>query len=506
MVLGGTHPGTNHLWTRTDKFFKTYSLKDFQRDMIDKFATVPSALCGDDMGLGKTLEGIELDRVKRIRAGHFGLTAKTLVITTLTGTDVWTEHYRWAMPNMKVVTIDPKNRSAFVQAVKDGSHDVYICHWDALRLMPELAKRQWFHVIGDEVHKVKNRKAQVTRAFKKIRTTHKLGLSGTPGDNKIDDIWSILHWLYPNKFSSYWAFYKYYCDYVDLKTSDGNGYRKITGIRNEKHLQREMAPFFIRRRKEEVLAELPEKYYDHIWVDLSPAQRKAYNDMRRSQLAWVGQNLEKPVAAPIAISQLIRLQQFAVASVDVLWETKRVRNKDTGLIEDVPYPKYSLVDPSSKLDAALEFAKGMGDNSLVVFTQFKDAVALLKWRLKHAGISYVTVTGDVPKPLRDRAVQAFQGGHAQVFIGTIGSCRESITLTKASTELFIDRAWSPSWNRQAEDRCHRIGQENAVQIIDLMARNTVDLGRHQQIQQKWTWLQMMFGDKVLDYQKKVTDG
>jgi TATA-binding protein-associated factor len=524
MEPGVTRQGPEKLTQIPEKLKVNFKLHDFQRVALRKLTSVANGLCGDDMGLGKTLTGIAVDRQKRLALGPEGRPGKTLVITTLTGTDVWTEHYRWAMPNMKTITIDPKDRSSFIGAVKTGSADVYICHWDSLRLMPELAKRQWFHIIGDEIHKVKNRKAQVTRALKKIRTQHKLAMSGTPGDNLPQDIWSILHWLYPQKYSSYWAFFKYYCDYQNLETKDGNGYRKITGVRNEKHLQKDMAPFFIRRRKEEVAKELPEKYYDQIWVDLSPSQRKAYNDMRREQLAWIGTNLDTPIAAPIAITQLIRLQQFAVASVDVQVVRKLVKNHsfEYWLARGYPetpvnaenlgnprriwadVPEYNLIDPSTKLNAVEELALGM-EGSLVIFTQFVDVVTLLRQRMAKAKIPVSYITGDVSKPNRDAMVRKFQAGETKLFIGTIGSCRESITLTKAYTEVFVDRAWSPSWNLQAEDRCHRIGQTNAVQVIDIMAKNTIDLGRHQQIQMKWTWLQKMFGDKTLDYQKAITE-
>lgn len=525
MALGVSPPTTEQeardrlLW----KLKSNFVLRDFQHIMVQKFKEVPQALCGDDMGLGKTYEAIALDRLKRLRAGYpNGYVAKTLVVTTFSMLDTWKEELATTMPHLKVEVIDPKDRDTFIRAVQLGTADYYICHWDVLRMrgMEALAQRHWFHIIGDEIHKIKNRATQVTRCFKKIRGENKLGLSGTPGDNKPDDLWSPLNWLYPNKFSSYWAFFKYYCDYINLETPSGNGYRKITGVRNEKHLHREMAPFFIRRRKEEVLQELPDKYYKQVWVDLSPAQRRAYDQMRKMQLTWVGSQLETPIAAPIMIAQLIRLQQFALGMIRVDRVQKMERNKYFNPdFPEVPYDgdwrvnwksrhawvdEYHIEDPSSKIDAAQDIIRNArSDMPLVVFTQFKDVAKLLAQRLHKDKISYGVITGDHSKSQRDDVRRDFQAGKRQVFIGTIGSCREGLTLTKGSTEIFIDRAWSPSWNRQAEDRCHRIGQPNAVEVIDIMARNTVDLGRHQQIQQKWTWLQQMFGDKTFDYQKKT---
>lgn len=492
-----------------------YELRSFQQEMVDKFSNPkwPNVLCGDDMGLGKTLEAIELDRVKRKHSPtslRFD-TNKTLILAPLTPVGSWEDHYSWCLPEMRVAALDPKNRGAFLRAVTQGKHDIYLMHWDALRLMPELAEREWFHIIGDEIHKIKNRKAQVTHALKKLKARNKLGLSGTPADNKPDDLWSILNWLYPKLFGSYWRFYKYYVDY-DIHPA--HGYRIVNGVRNADHLQRTIEPFFIRRRKEEVLDDLPDKYYTQVWVDLTPQQRRAYEQMRKHMLAWVGENQEKPLAAPVAITQLLRLQQFALATIDTERYTKRTRNKSYNpndpdsprYFEDPNALRYLLLEPSSKIDALMDIVEELDDEtSLGVFTYFKGAVDLAAKRLADQGTSFGIITGDIEKPDRDNMVRDFQAGHRQVIVGTIGAMREGITLTRASTVVFLDRAWSPSWNRQAEDRFHRIGQKNAVNVIDIMARNTVDLGRKQQVELKWTWIQKLLGDKTFDYQKELNE-
>jgi SNF2 family DNA or RNA helicase len=506
-----------------------YKLHPFQEEMVAKACKVPVFLCGDDMGLGKTIEGMEVDRRRRVADGRTGL--KTLVITTLSGTDVWTQHYLTYLPQLRTTVIDPKNRHVFIRRLQQGIADVYILHWDILR-MPEMLDAlravPWFHIVADEIHRAKNRKAQVTQAFKKIPSKYRLGMSGTPGDNKPDDMWSPLNWILPRQFSSYWKFFKYYCDYK----KHPDGYRIVVGVRNVQHMHKIIDPYWIRRRKEQVAKDLPPKVYDTRWVELNPTQRRAYEDMRKKQLAWVGENEDQPIAAPVVITQLMRLQQFAVSGIVVEAGTKRKRNKyydptrpriaeddvrdwgqvvngkyegDNWYVRTVPTTIYKMVDPSAKLDYFMDMIKDvdLNENPVVVFTQFKRAATLLSERLTKAKIAHGVVTGDVAKGDRDKAVLAFQSGRTQVFIGTIGSCRESITLTRSQTVVFVDRAWSPSWNRQAEDRLHRLGQTGSVQVIDLVARNTLDLGRMQQYQLKWTWLQTMFGDATYDYQKTL---
>lgn len=531
----------------------TYTLRAFQQEAVDKFLNIKSVLIGDDMGLGKTVEAIDLDWQRRLKGGQPLSTSTfkhrpTLVLTRMSVVPEWEDHFAWMLPQLRVVCLDPKDRASFLEAVRDKVADVYIMHWDALRLLMDpksdpnktMLRTPWFHVIGDEIHAIKNRKAKVTRALKSLRTEFKTGLSGTPADNKPQDLWSILNWLYPNNFRSYWNFYK---AYVLYEVDEEHGYHKVTGVRNVEHLHRQLAPFYIRRRKEEVAKDLPDKYYNTLWVDLSPAQRKAYNQMRKKQLAWVGAHEDKPIAAPVVVTQLLRLQQFALATIDIEGPFKqRKRSKEynpemvatflqtefgaevwadqvdaflkrnpelaAALPKDRHYHKwfeidaykYVMVDPSTKLEAAMELVEESNE-PLVFFSYFKSMINLFGERLKKAGVSYGLLTGDTPQHERKQLIRDFQAGKIKVFAGTITAGGVGITLHRSSHVVFFDRDWSPSWNRQAEDRCHRIGQKNAVQVTDIMARNTVDLGRAQQIQAKWTWLQMLLGDKTFDYQR-----
>jgi SNF2 family DNA or RNA helicase len=492
-----------------------FQLKSVHRWANEK-KVVPNILLGDDMGLGKTVTAICLDARKRELAqtpqGH------TLVICPLSVIDVWEQHFAEWNPKLKVRVIDPKNREAFFAK---GAH-VYIMHWDALRLMPEIARKQWFHVIADEAHRAKNRKAQITQALKRIHTYHKLALTGTPADDKPQDIWSILNWLWPKTYSSYWRFYN---DHVEFTTHPKGGYKIVTGVRNIRDLHEGLRPFYMRRTKEEVLPELPAKTYSTIHVDLTPRQRKAYDQMKSDMLAWVGENEDKPVPAPIAISKLMRLQQFALTHMDVEedWKQRRLKDHERAALQeyealrDGPFEKkfpwlvyngerarngfrwaytitYKMVEPSSKLDALMQLIEDNPHESFVIFSQFKQTINLLGHRLLQRDISYGLYTGDTDKSDRDSHVRNFQAGKIRVFAGTIRAGGEGITLTRARTMVFTDRDWSPSKNVQAEDRIYRVGQENAVQIIDLVSRNTVDRGRLQQIAMKWETIKKFLGE------------
>lgn len=465
---------------------------DFQKEAIKKLSKQQARLCGDDMGLGKTLIGVELDLCNRRDAQPGRL--KTLVIVPKAVIDdgAWQRAIASQAGDVPVYVINPKNRTAFEKAASDGRKPGYfICHWESLRLMKGLKDVDWFHIIADEVHRAKNRKAQQTQALKSLRTEFKTALSGTWAENQPQDAWSILNWLWPSFYRSYWNFVKHYCI---IEQAPG-GYMKVTGVKNIESLNEEMEPWYIRRRKEDVLKDLPEKYYTDLWVDLSPTQRRSYNDMKKELIAWVGkQDMERPLIASVVIAQLVRLQQFAIASAEVTgYATKVV--KETG--ETYEAPVVRMVDPSSKIDRLMELLldTDLDSEPIVVFSQFKGSIRLLEERCKKEGIKLATLTGETKQKDRAEMIAGFQAGRFQVFAGTIAAGGVGITLTRASTVVFLDRAWSPSMNRQAEDRLHRIGQKNAVQVIDIMAHQTIDLGRRTQIETKWSWLKQMLGDK-----------
>jgi SNF2 family DNA or RNA helicase len=445
-------------------------LYPFQKEAVEKLARVSCVLIGDDMGLGKTHEAIALDLVRRSWFPNHKL--KTLVVCPLSMVASWTVAYlQWA-PHLRILPINNKDRSHFINELDDDIYDVYICHWQALRLMPELEESQFFHLIADEAHSLQNRKSKQSIALKKIPVFYRTALTGTPAFDKPDDLWSILNWLYPQHWSSYW---KYYNEHIIFDTY--NGYRTIVGVNNPEKLQQEMAGFYIRRRKEEVLYDLPDKYYTEVRVDLTEKQRRAYNSMRDNMLAWIGEHEAEPVAAPIVIAQLTRLQQFACAFAEY----------------DPDRDKMILHDPSSKIDAVMEIIESTGAQ-VVVFSQFSQVIDLLCARLEKKGITYGKYTGATPTHQRGGIISQFQDGKLQVFAGTIPAGGVGITLTAASTVIFTDRSWSNALNLQAEDRLHRIGQKSAVQVIDIIANNTIDAKRIKVIQQKWSWIKKLLGE------------
>lgn len=487
----------------------TFSLYPFQREDIEKIARQKAGLIGSEMGTGKTHEAIALDEAwhhLQCQLPERDRVPPTLVIAPLNTFDSWQEKYAIQSPESDVYTIDRKNRDGFTSAIQDGKADVYLMHWDALRLLPDLTKVQFNTVVADEVHRIANRKAQVTRALKKLRTNHKLGLSGTATGDKPENLWSILNWLYPTYYKSYWHFVKYYVVY-EMQPA---GYNRVVGVKNTHVLKREMSPWYVRHLKRDTCCEhhpdgvmqwLPEKTYETVWVDLSPTQRRVYNQMRDNMVAWVGEHEETPLTATAVVAQLTRLSQIAIATphLEDRWVKEYRKDPRTGERETVEVLKtfVNLELPSSKIDRVLEILEDQPDKQFVIFTSSKKAAYLCQEGLTKKKIVSEVLSGDTPQVQREGMKERFRSKKTRVWVGVIQAGGEGIDYLQECTDtvIFLDRTWSAWRNKQAEDRLHRGGQKDTVEVIDIMARDTIDMGRHQKLELKWAWIRKILGDE-----------
>jgi SNF2 family DNA or RNA helicase len=465
------------------------------------------------MGTGKTYEGIAIEQ--RLRSAHTGAKMRTLILAP------WALHEMWRRKLIELLNVDPrdivvinrKNRGVFLKAAQLGRAKYYICHYEALRVkdMQPLQRLQWFHILADEIHRVKSPRALQTKAFKRLKAQYKTGMSGSIVDDKPQDFWMPLHWVRPDLFPNVSTkdpqkkFVQEFCETVPIEgriLKDYNGepkvdeegnelhqmHYKVVGIKPErlKAFHELIAPFYMRRLKEDVL-DLPEKYFTPINVKLLPSQQKVYDSLKRKFEAWIGEHEDEKISVPTVLGRLVRLQQAALASLMFY---------DTGKIDPhtkEPIMKVKLREPSAKLDAFMDWAADI-KGPVVVFSQSVGMIGLAAARLDAAGARIGVYTGSTPDRMRQPIIDDFQAGKLDFFLGTIKAGGEGITLTAASTMAFFDRAWGPFRNKQAEDRCHREGQKNAVQIVDFFAPGTVDKKVRDTNITKWTTLRAVLGD------------
>lgn len=407
-----------------------------------------SAYLGWSMGLGKTLAACAIADELDVR--------KMLVVAPNTAKRaVWEPELARFMPWAEAIVM--RNTKAqrgqdlgyAKQMMVAGKPVVLVVHYEALTIILNELNRMgpWDLVVCDEVHRIANPKTQMTRALKKVKAEHRLGLSGSIIQNHAEELFSPLQWLFPNVYRSRWRDWNdRYLDFVD------GGYGKIcVGIKPERlsMMQDELGVFMVYRAKDEVL-DLPERTDITRKVELSPVQRKHYDELRKTYATQLESG--ETITAANGLALLTKLRQVATG-IDVV----------SGELTD-----------SAKLDLAVEIIEDNQDEAFVVFSWFKAAAYSLERRLAARGISSYVVTGDTPQAARADYIREFQAGSRQVFIGTLSTLGESVTLHRASSAIFIDRSWNPQTNGQAADRIHRIGQRNAVTVIQIEAADTVD--------------------------------
>lgn len=355
------------------------------------------------------------------------------------------------LPNVK------KKREWSLERVREwkanGESVFFIVHYEALAIIGGKSGRgwdkygEWDLIIADEVHRIKNIKAKMTRALKKVPGDMKLGLSGSIIQNHAEELFSPLQWMFPNRYKSKWRDWNdRYLDYVE------GGYGKVfVGIRPEtlEDLRQELGVFMVYRRKEDEL-DLPERIDEDRLVELTPSQRKVYDELVGTCIAQLDSG--EYVAAEDGLPMLIKLRQVATG-LDLV-----------GDIHD-----------SSKLDIAAEIIADNPDEQFVVFSWFKAACYALAEQIGHG----LVITGDVRQDKRDDLIEQFKSGEDQVLIATIETMGESQNFQNANNVIFLDRSWNPGKNDQAEDRVYRAGQENKVTITHLIAKDTVDEHRVQ---------------------------
>lgn len=464
-------------------------LKPHQRALVAAAAKHDEVrvIVADDMGLGKTAEAIAIiSESYKITEASRSEAGPTLIVCPNSVKGVWKrEIKRWLGPDEPVQIVDGTSLKTRQNQLREAiATDAWsIVNYEQLRTVrekvktkaggvktvermknPIFEKTNWGAAVADECHRAKNRKALQTRGLYRVRAPIMIAASGTPLMNAPDDLWSILHWLWPKEYTSYWRFFEKYVDYVQ-------GYfgRDIVGVRNPDALRVELNKKLYRRTKNEVLKDLPEKTRVTIPVALDSKSRKLYKEVEtrlwfelekaiqegdQTATRFVSEAAEKTIyTIPNGAARTVRLRQVL---------------SNTALLEGDDY--------SNKMDALIENVVDNKHKQHVIFSEFVQSCNILVNRLEREGLSAVAYTGDTAQQQRAGVEDAFQRGDIDVFVGTIGAAKEGITLTAADTAHFLERTWVPAWNTQAEDRIHRIGAVNAVTIYIYEAEETVDDG------------------------------
>jgi superfamily II DNA or RNA helicase len=405
-------------------------VRPYQRDGIRWLSFLREAglgaLLADDMGLGKTLQALA------------ALRGRTLVVCPRSVLHNWAAEAERFRPELRVSIYHGPDRSL------DPNADLTLTSYALLRLDEErLQAVTWDTLIFDEAQNIKNPDSQVARAAYGLKASFRVALSGTPVENRLDELWSALHATNPGLLGGRTSFHERFASPIG-RGDPGSAER----------LARRVRPFLLRRLKRDVLTELPPRLEATLHVDLTSEERGLYDALRaaarRDVLAELGGG--KNVLA--ALEALLRLRQAACHSALLPGQYAECSSKVEQLLE------------------ALEVAAADGHKALV-FSQWTSLLDLIEPHLRAASIEFERLDGST----RDRAgvVERFQSESGPpVMLTSLKAGGTGLNLTAADHVFLMDPWWNPAVEDQAADRAHRIGQERPVTVYRLVARDTVE--------------------------------
>lgn len=447
----------------------------FQRAGVDFCVEHPHTLLADEMGLGKTVQAISAAAEFRHRypdksAGTEGV----LVICPKAVRGTWADEFeRWA--GVEVQVIDGRTPAKRKDQLK-AKAQAYVINWESFwrdPIHPLLATRKWGTIIADEAHRAKNRKSKQSKGLRKLKAPMQLALTGTPVMNSPDELWALLAWLRPEQYTGFWPFHHSYVDEIPA----GDYGMTMIGVKNPEGLRFELADKMVRRRKTDVLKDLPAKMpTEYIYVDLKPAERKLYKETETALILDVAAHIEREYEASDVVKMPGAKEAWLAGRMDEL--AGMPLDRLTGLVDNAGarLAKLRQITAAAKVAVADELIREEPETPVVAFTwhvaaarQLVDALSKGRPRLRVA-----TIAGDDnADPVKDD----FQAGKLDHVVCTIAKGGTGLTLTRSSSPLMVEEDWVPAINDQAIDRTHRIGQTSAVTPRVLRCRDTVDDGK-----------------------------
>lgn len=430
----------------------TTTLRPYQREGFAWLAALHRARLGgvlaDDMGLGKTVQLLAL----LLHLREQGETRPALVVAPTSVVTAWRDEAARHAPGLRVRTVERTGRGFDA----DGEADVVVTSYALLRRgAGEYAAREWSTIVLDEAQYVKNPRTHVHRAVRDLRSDTVFAATGTPLENSLVDLWSILSLTSPGLFPSARRFREEYVTHIERGRVDENLEGGAARERRLGRLRRRVRPFLLRRTKDVVAADLPPRQEQDVQVELSSGHRAVYDRvLQRERRKVLGLLDDLDSQRFIVFRSLTMLRMLALAP--------------------------SLVDAggpglaSSKLEALrarLDELAAEGHRALV-FSQFTSFLDIVEADLRAHGIGVTRLDGSTAR--RADVIDGFRRGDDPVFLLSLKAGGVGLTLTEADYVFLLDPWWNPAAEQQAIDRTHRIGQQRPVTVYRLIAAGTIE--------------------------------
>ncbi|WP_336790246.1 DEAD/DEAH box helicase [Gordonia malaquae] len=424
-------------------------LRPYQQDGLDWLSFLwdngLGGVLADDMGLGKTVQSLALMQ----RAVDADPTARFLVVAPTSVISNWAAEVRRFVPDLDVMTVTAtQKRSGSPLYDRVGNANVVVTSYALLRLdVDAFSAMSWDGAVFDEAQFLKNHNAKTHQAARRLDAPFKLAITGTPMENRVMELWSLVSVVAPGLYPSPLLFKDHFAGPIE----SGQAPEKLDLLR------RRIRPIMLRRTKSQVLTDLPEKQEQVLHLELEPAHRKVYDThLARHRQETLG-----------------LLDDFDGNRIQILRALTRLRQLSLhpGLVDD----EHTAVK-SAKIEYLAEQLPILIDegHSALVFSSFTGFLGLVAARLDKAGIAYSYIDGSTPVVKRADQIEQFARGATQVFLISLKAGGFGLNLTAADYCFLADPWWNPAAEAQAVDRAHRIGQHRAVTVYRMASVDTIE--------------------------------
>ena len=417
-------------------------LLPYQLDGIAFAVGAGRAVLADDMGLGKTIQGIGVAELLSHEAGI----SKVLVICPASLKSHWhLEIQRFSGRTCQLVLGSSEERSAQY----DNPCFFTLCNYEqVLRDLPTIERVKWDLIILDEGQRIKNWEAKTSQVIKALKSPFALVLSGTPLENRLDELYSVVEFIDDRRLGPAFRFYNRY------RVVDGKG--KVLGYKNLDHLRERLKPVLLRRTRKMVMPELPPRTTEIRRIPPTSEQLEIHDGQMRLIQIIISKKY-------ISEMDLLRLQKALLIC--------RMAANSTFLVDKVP-PGYSskLVEFENLIDQLVEEE----DRKIVLFSEWTTMLNLIEPLLSKRKLSYVRLDGSVPQKKRQGLISQFQKERNFKLFITTNAGAIGLNLQAANTVINVDLPWNPAMLEQRISRVHRMGQKKPVQAFLLVTAETLE--------------------------------
>ena len=402
-------------------------------------------ILADDMGLGKTLQVLAF-----LLANQDGRRSPSLVVAPTSLVYNWLDEAERFTPSLKAKVIaGTKAERTKLLAATGTECDVLITTYNMLRRDIDLYKERKFrYVFLDEAQHIKNPSTQAAHAVKELKAGGYFALTGTPIENTLTELWSIFDFLMPG----------YLLNHNSFKARYEVPIIKEENPRAMKNLQRHVMPFILRRLKKDVLKELPDKVERRMSCEMTPKQEKVYR-------AWFLQSQEEFRA----VMKERGMDGSRLKILAILTRLRQIACDPSLFLEDYD-------GGSGKLDMLEEVVLDAieAGHRMLIFSQFTTMLAHIGARLQKQNVAYLYLDGSTPSLERLRLVKEFNAGSGSAFLISLKAGGTGLNLTGADMVIHFDPWWNPAVEDQATDRAYRLGQQNNVQVLKFITKDTIE--------------------------------